>query len=182
MPEESCRSGGGRFASRDDSRSGPLDGDHDRVVAPVAAGGLAPRGTSGWEFDLLMAAVVAAPDAPQRGDRKSCELVSSRCILFAFVVLSIFLELIFPSGPLCLLVVAVEVRPPCSGQGASPGGGDIQSERLQRRGGAPRARHGTRNVRSPSAIETITASRGGRRGSMTSPPMKTRHQSHREAC
>jgi hypothetical protein len=75
-----------------------------------------------------MAAVVAAPDAPQRGDRKSCELVSSRCILFAFVVLSIFLELIFPSGPLCLLVVAVEVRPPCSGQGASPGGGDIQSE------------------------------------------------------
>jgi hypothetical protein len=43
-----------------------------------------------------VAAITAAPDAPQRGDRRNCELMPSRCILFAFVVLSIFLELVFP--------------------------------------------------------------------------------------
>jgi hypothetical protein len=64
------------------------------------------------------------------------------------------------------------VRLPRSGQGTSPGGGDFQPK--QGRGGeaAPRARHNTKNARSPSAIETTTASKGGRRGSLVSPPMK----------
>jgi hypothetical protein len=51
--------------------------------------------------------------------------------------------------------------------------------RLRQRGGAPRARCSTRNARSPSAIETTTASRGGRRGSSASPPMKIRRLSRR---
>jgi hypothetical protein len=62
---------------RDDGRLAPLDGDRDRAVALVAAQGLAPRGTGDWEVDLLMATVAATPDAPQRGDRKNCELFSS---------------------------------------------------------------------------------------------------------
>jgi hypothetical protein len=67
-----------------------------------------------------VAAVAAAPDAPPRGDRKNCELLSSRCILFAFVVR--------PSSPVNLyafLSFLVEVRLTCSGQGPSPGGGDF---------------------------------------------------------
>jgi hypothetical protein len=48
--------------------------------------------------------------------------------LFAFVVTLIFLEFFFSDLLLRLLVVAVEVRLPCPGQGASPGGGDIQPE------------------------------------------------------
>jgi hypothetical protein len=43
-----------------------------------------------------MTAAAAAPDALQRGERKNCELVYSRCILFAFVVMSIFSDLVFP--------------------------------------------------------------------------------------
>jgi hypothetical protein len=43
----------------------------------------------------------------------------------------------------------------------------------------PRARRSTRNARSPSAIEMTTASRGGRRGSVVSPSMKTHCQSCR---
>jgi hypothetical protein len=39
--------------------------------------------------------------------------------------MSIFPELVFPDQPSRLLVVVVEVRPPRSGQGASPGGGDF---------------------------------------------------------
>jgi hypothetical protein len=58
---------------------------------------------------------------------KKCEFLSSRCILFAFVVTLIFSEF-FSSGLLRLLVVAVEVHLPCPGQSASLGGGDIQSE------------------------------------------------------
>jgi hypothetical protein len=42
-----------------------------------------------------VAAVAAALDAAQRGDGKNCELLSSRCILFAFVVTLIFSELFF---------------------------------------------------------------------------------------
>jgi hypothetical protein len=59
------------------------------------------------------------------------------------------------------------MRPPRSGQGASPGGGDLQ----------PEPGHGVRcsirNARSPSAIAMTTATRGGRRGSWASPPMRT---------
>jgi hypothetical protein len=53
--------------------------------------------------------------------------------------------------------------------------------RPQRRGGAPHAKRITRNARSPSVIKTITTSRGGRRGSVASPPMKTRRRSRRGA-
>jgi hypothetical protein len=42
-----------------------------------------------------MAAVATAPDALQRGDRKNCELLSSRCISFAFVMMLIVSELFF---------------------------------------------------------------------------------------
>jgi hypothetical protein len=80
---------------RDDGRLGPLSGDRDRAIAPIAAQGLAPRGAGDWEVDLLVATVAATRDAPQRGDRKNCELFSSRCILFAFVVMSIFSEAFF---------------------------------------------------------------------------------------
>jgi hypothetical protein len=37
-------------------------------------------------------AVAAAPDAPTRGDRKICELFSSRCFSCVFAVMSIFTE------------------------------------------------------------------------------------------
>jgi hypothetical protein len=42
-----------------------------------------------------VAAVAAAPDAPQCGDGKNCELLSSQCILFAFVMTLIFSEFFF---------------------------------------------------------------------------------------
>jgi hypothetical protein len=74
----------------------PLDGDRDRAAAPVAARGPAPRGAGDREVDLLVAAVAAAPDAPQRRDRKNCELKFPRCALLAFVVMSVFSELVFP--------------------------------------------------------------------------------------
>jgi hypothetical protein len=107
----------------DDGRQGPPGGDRDRVVAPVVSRGPASRGTGDREINLRVVAVATAPDAPQRGDRKSCELSPSRCILFALAVTSIFSELVFPSQPLRLLAIVVEVRPPRSGHGASPGGG-----------------------------------------------------------
>jgi hypothetical protein len=56
-----------------------------------------PCGAGDREVDLLVAAIAAAPDAPPRGDRKNCELLSSRCILFTFVVISIFSEAFFSS-------------------------------------------------------------------------------------
>jgi hypothetical protein len=59
---------------QDDGRPGPLGGDPDRAVAPDVSRGPAPRGAGDQEVDLLVAAVAAAPDDPQRGDRKSCEL------------------------------------------------------------------------------------------------------------
>jgi hypothetical protein len=80
---------------RDDGRPGPLGGDRDHAVAPVAARGPAPPGAGDRGVDLLMTAVAAAPDAPRRGDGKNCELLSSRCILFAFVVTLIFSEFFF---------------------------------------------------------------------------------------
>jgi hypothetical protein len=43
-----------------------------------------------------VAIIAAAPDAPQCGDRKNCELMYFRCVLFAFGVKSIFSELVFP--------------------------------------------------------------------------------------
>jgi hypothetical protein len=55
---------------RDDGRPGPLDGDRDRTIPPVATQGSAPCGAGDREVDLLMVAVAAAPDAPQRGDKK----------------------------------------------------------------------------------------------------------------
>jgi hypothetical protein len=44
-----------------------------------------------------VAAVATDPDAPQRSERKNCELLSSLFILFAFVVMLIFLEAFFSS-------------------------------------------------------------------------------------
>jgi hypothetical protein len=44
------------------------------------------------------------------------------------------------------------------------------------------ARRITKNVRSPRTIETTTASRGGRWGSVASPPMNIRHRSRRGAA
>jgi hypothetical protein len=80
---------------RDDSRPAPLDGYCDHTVAPVATRGPASHGAGDREVDLLVAAVAAALDAPQREDRKNCELLSSQCILFAFVMTSIFSEFFF---------------------------------------------------------------------------------------
>jgi hypothetical protein len=45
-----------------------------------------------------------------------------------------------------------------------------------------RVRCSTKSARSPSAIGTTTASRGGRRGSVVSPPMKIRRRSRRGAA
>jgi hypothetical protein len=45
-----------------------------------------------------------------------------------FVVMLIFLEIFLFDILLCLLVVAVEVCGPHSGQSASPGGGNLQPE------------------------------------------------------
>jgi hypothetical protein len=69
---------------RDDGGLAPLGGDRDRVVAPVISRGPAPRGTGDREVDLLVAAITAAPDAPQRRDRKSCELFVSLMHLICF--------------------------------------------------------------------------------------------------
>jgi hypothetical protein len=46
----------------------------------------------------------------------------------------------------------------------------------------PHAKHSTKNARSPSAIETITAVRGERRGSVASLLTKTRRRSRRGAA
>jgi hypothetical protein len=43
--------------------------DGDRAEASIATRSLAPRGAGDRESDLLVAAVVDAPNAPQRGDR-----------------------------------------------------------------------------------------------------------------
>jgi hypothetical protein len=51
--------------------------------------------------------------------------------------------------------------------------------KLRRRRGALHARRSTRSARSSSVIATITAPRGGRRGSWASPLTRTRRQSHR---
>jgi hypothetical protein len=60
----------------------PWVGTGDRTVAPVAARGSAPRDAGDREVVLLVAAVVAAPDAPQRGDTKICKLfVFSTCFI-----------------------------------------------------------------------------------------------------
>jgi hypothetical protein len=48
------------------------------------------RSTYSWPLSRLL------PDAPQRGDQKIVSCSSSRCILFAFAVTSIFSELVFP--------------------------------------------------------------------------------------
>jgi hypothetical protein len=42
-----------------------------------------------------VATVAAAPDAPQRGDKKICELLSSRCFSCVFVVMLIFSEALY---------------------------------------------------------------------------------------
>jgi hypothetical protein len=59
---------------RDDGRSGPLGGDRDRTVAPVIPRGPASCGAGDREIDLLVAVIMATPDAPQRGDIKNCKL------------------------------------------------------------------------------------------------------------
>jgi hypothetical protein len=48
------------------------DGDH--AGASVTARGSAPHGAGNRQSDLLVAAVVDAPDAPQRGDKEICKL------------------------------------------------------------------------------------------------------------
>jgi hypothetical protein len=85
MPEESCRSVGGHFASAKCGRPGPLDRDRDCTDPPVAARGPASCGASDREVVLLVAASTATPDAPQRGDKEICESLSSRCILLVMV-------------------------------------------------------------------------------------------------
>jgi hypothetical protein len=60
----------------------PVGGDCDRSEAPVAARGSAPCGAGDREAILLVVAVAAAPNAPQRGDRKICKLfVFSICFI-----------------------------------------------------------------------------------------------------
>jgi hypothetical protein len=51
--------------------------------------------------------------------------------------------------------------------------------RLRQRRGALRVRRNIRNARSPSAIATTTATRGGKRGSRASPPTRTHRPSRR---
>jgi hypothetical protein len=85
-------------------------------------------GAGDREVDLLVAAVAAAPDAPQRGNGKICELLSSRCFSCAFGCDVDLLEGLLLQLTFCLFVVAVEVYSPRLGQGASPIGGDLQPE------------------------------------------------------
>jgi hypothetical protein len=85
------------------------------------------RSTYSWPPSRLL------PMLADAGIEKVVSCWSSRCILFAFFVTSIFLKLVFPGFPSHPLAIVVEVRPPRSGQGASPGGGDFQPE--QGRGG-----------------------------------------------
>jgi hypothetical protein len=60
----------------------PLGGDRDHTVTPVVGRGSAPCGAGDQEVDLLVAAVAAAPYAPQHGDRKICKLfVFSTCFV-----------------------------------------------------------------------------------------------------
>jgi hypothetical protein len=49
---------------RDDGRPGHLGGDRDHYVSSVVTRGLASCGVGDREVDLLVAAVVATPDAP----------------------------------------------------------------------------------------------------------------------
>jgi hypothetical protein len=42
-----------------------------------------------------VATIVAAPDAPQRGDKKICELLSSQCISCVFAVMLIFSKALY---------------------------------------------------------------------------------------
>jgi hypothetical protein len=72
------------------------------------------RSTYSWPLSRLL------PMLPNAGTEKFVSCLSSRHVLFAFVVTSIFLELVFPGGLSRLLVVVVEVRPPRRGQGTSP--------------------------------------------------------------
>jgi hypothetical protein len=59
-----------------------MGGDCDLSKAPVTARGSAPRGTDDQEVILFVAAVAAAPDAPQRRDEKICMLlVFSICFM-----------------------------------------------------------------------------------------------------
>jgi hypothetical protein len=84
IPRPRCRAAPEAAASplRHDNWQGPLGGDCDCTVAPVAARSSAPRGAGDREVVLLVAAVATAPNAPQRGDRKICKLfVFSACFI-----------------------------------------------------------------------------------------------------
>jgi hypothetical protein len=95
------------------------DGDH--VGASVTAQGSAPRGASDRESDLLVATVGMLLMLPNTGTEKFVICLSSRQVRFAILSWKDLLG--FDLG--AFLFSAVEVRPPRSGQGASPGGGDL---------------------------------------------------------
>jgi hypothetical protein len=61
-------------ALRHDRRQGPMGWDGYHAGASVAVRGLASRGASDRESDLLVSAVANAPDAPQCGNREICKL------------------------------------------------------------------------------------------------------------
>jgi hypothetical protein len=126
-----------------------------------------------------MAAVAAAPDAPQRGDGKNCELLSSRCILLTFVLVSIFSGAFRSGRLLSFLSFAVKVCPLVPAKAPLPE--EVIFNRnhaaAEKRRAARKTQH--KNARSPSVIETRTASRGRRRGSVASPLMKIHRWSRR---
>jgi hypothetical protein len=65
---------------------------------------------------------------PNTGTEKFVSCSSSQYVLFAFCCGVDLLGVCLPQLITVLFVVTVEVRPPCPGQSASPGGGDFPPE------------------------------------------------------
>jgi hypothetical protein len=59
------------------------------------------------------------------GTERFVSYSSPVALYLVFVVVSILSEFFFPNQPSCFFVIAVEVHPPRSGQGASLGEGDF---------------------------------------------------------
>jgi hypothetical protein len=62
---------------------------------------------------------------PNMGTERFVSHSSPVALYLVFAVVSILSEFVFPSQPSCFLVIAVEVHPPRSGQGASLEEGDL---------------------------------------------------------
>jgi hypothetical protein len=154
-----------------------MGGDGDHAGASVTIRGSAPRGAGDRESDLLVAAVADAPDAPQCRDREICKLsVFSASFIrpLSWDDLLIFDLDVFLSRQLkCALLVPAKAP--------LPEEAIFNQNQAQRKRGALRIRPSIRSARSPGAIATTTATRGGRRGSRASPPMRIHRPSRRGA-